>query len=304
MLLEDLKTSSHKEEEVFEMKKEYPYVIRNVTSSLGQLFHVSWHWHQELEFVVLKNGVVEYLTLDKKVVLQAGEGVFVNGNILHQIIAPVSESIIEYDVHMFQKDFVAPPKSLIDAKYISPLLQCNEITLIHLKKEDSKQALILNWLEQLTLLDAEGKTGYELESRNIVSKVMLELFKMQEDVIQQAESLSFERESRLKTMLLFIQEHYMENISLKDIAATAHIGERECLRCFQKMLHITPFHYLQSYRVQAACGLLHFTSDSIMEIAMKTGFSSSSYFGKTFRKYMNCTPNEFRKKGGVMEKTV
>lgn len=298
MFLEELKISSHKEEDIFEMKTEYPYVIRNVTSSLGQSFQVSWHWHQELEFVVLQKGIVEYYALDKKVILRAGEGVFVNGNVLHQITAPDLKSIIEYKVHMFQKDFIAPAKSLIDTKYISPLLQCNQITLIHLKKEDPKQAFILNRLEQLSALEAKGETGYELQSRNIVSEVMLELFKMQEDVINSSESLSFERESRLKIMLLFIQEHYMENIALKEIAAAAHIGERECLRCFQKMLHMSPFQYLQSYRVQTACGLLRFTADSIMDIAMKTGFSSSSYFGKTFRKYMNCTPNEFRKKGG------
>ncbi|WP_334294008.1 helix-turn-helix domain-containing protein [Faecalicatena orotica] len=30
-------------------------------------------------------------------------------------------------------------------------------------------------------------------------------------------------------------------------------------------------------------------------MAMKTGFSSGSYFGKIFRRHMNCTPKEYRK---------
>lgn len=297
MFPEDLKISVHKEEEVFEMKKEYPYVIRKIAPFLGPGVVAPWHWHRELELVVIKTGMAEYYTLDKKVVLHKGEGVFINGNVLHQVTAPKASAQLQYHVHMFHKDFIAPPKSLIDTKYLSPFLQCNEISIVHLRQENPEQSFILEQLEHLSQLEEEGNVGYELVSRNIISEIMLELFKAQADVIQNSGGVSPESESRLKPMLLFIQEHYMDSISLREIAEAAHIGERECLRCFQKMLHISPFNYLQAYRVQAACGLLRFTTDSIMTIAMKTGFSSGSYFGKTFRKHMNCTPNEYRKRG-------
>lgn len=295
MFLEELKMTEHKEEEIFEMKQEYPYVIRRITPSPGRSLLVPWHWHQELEFITVKHGELEYITLDKRVSIRSGEGVFVNANVMHQLYTPTPAVAIKYDVHMFQKEFAAPSKSLIDMKYLAPLLQCEAVTLVHLSHDHPAQSRILCDLERLALWEKEEAFGYELRSRNLVSELMLELYDNQKEFIHQKQTGTYYSENRLKTMLVYIQEHYMDNISLADIAGAAHIGERECLRCFQKMLRITPFAYLQSYRVQVACGLLRFTKDSIMEIAMKTGFSSSSYFGKTFRKHMNCSPNEYRK---------
>lgn len=297
MFLEELKMGDHKEEEIFEMKAEYPYVIRRITPTLGRTYLVPWHWHQEMEFVMLRQGILDYATLDKKVRIGPGEGLFVNANVLHQLETPKPMTPIRYEVHMFPKEFIAPAKSLIDTKYLTPLLLCSRITLVALKKENPLQKKILDKLEQLTRLEEEGGFGCEVQSRNLTAEMILDLFSDQKDVLMASQGLSYNSESRLKAMLLFIQEHYHEDISLKDIADAALISERECLRCFQKMLHTTPFAYLQSYRVQVACGLLSFTTDSIMTIAMKTGFSSSSYFGKTFRRYMNCTPNEYRKTG-------
>lgn len=292
----ELKMTAHKEEEIFEMKKEYPYVIRRIAVTWGRPILVSWHWHQELEFILLKKGVLEYLTPDKKVILKAGDGVFVNGNVLHQILVPDPASEIHYEVHMFLKEFVAQAKSLIDTRYISPLLNCNQITVLALQRKKPEHARILGELEQLSKMETKGGFGYEVQSRNLMSLIMLELSQDRAEVISGIQSQSYGSEMRLKSMLLYIQEHYMDNISLCDISGAAHIGERECLRCFRKRLHITPFTYLQSYRVQAACGLLRYTSDNVMAVAMKTGFSSSSYFGKTFRKHMGCTPNEYRKR--------
>lgn len=295
MFLEELKMTSHKEEEIFEMKQEYPYVIRRITPLAGRSLLVPWHWHQEPEFITVKEGVLEYVTLDKRVFIRQGEGVFVNANVLHQLFTPSPDVPIYYDVHMFQREFAAPAKSLIDTKYLAPLLQCEAVTLVHLGPDSPLQNSILDKLERLARWEKEEAFGYELKSRNLLSELLLELFEDQKENILKEQEPCFYSESRLKTMLIYIQEHYMENISLEDIAGAAHIGERECLRCFQKMLHITPVAYLNSYRVQVACGLLRFTGDSIVEIAMKTGFSSGSYFGKIFRRHMNCTPKEYRK---------
>lgn len=295
MFLEELKMSDHKEEEIFEMKSEYPYVIRKITPSLGRTYLVPWHWHQEVEFVVVHQGVLEYFAPDKRVCIQPGEGVFVNANVLHQLWTPKPLTPIKYDVHMFPKEFIASPKSLIDTKYLTPLLKCSRITLVALQLQNPVQKRILEKLGKLAALERERAFGYEVQSRNLSAELMLDLYEDQKESIFTGKELNYNSESRLKAMLLFIQEHYAEELALKDIADAAHISERECLRCFQKMLHITPFAYLKSYRVQVACGLLSFTKDSIMTIAMKTGFSSSSYFGKTFRRHMNCTPNEYRK---------
>lgn len=57
----------------------------------------------------------------------------------------------------------------------------------------------------------------------------------------------------------------------------------------------TPFDYLLKYRISKSLDALTNTTDSISAIALNCGFSSISYYGKIFKKYMNCTPSEYRK---------
>lgn len=60
------------------------------------------------------------------------------------------------------------------------------------------------------------------------------------------------------------------------------------------MFHQTPLDYLIHYRIEQAKRLLIETKEPITNIAFMTGFQSSAYFTKTFRKYVSVTPKEFR----------
>ena len=100
----------------------------------------------------------------------------------------------------------------------------------------------------------------------------------------------------IKQMLAFIHECYMEKITIAQIAASAYLSERECFRVFRNSLHTTPTEYLKSCRLQKACRMLAESNEQVTRICNACGLGSSSYFGKTFRDRMGCTPVEYRKK--------
>ena len=100
---------------------------------------------------------------------------------------------------------------------------------------------------------------------------------------------------RLTKMLEIIHEHYGEKLTLRDIARAANIGERECLRCFQRTIQISPIQYLLKYRVmQGASMLLQVPQKSIAQISCDCGFESPGHFTKMFKRYFACTPKEYR----------
>lgn len=101
--------------------------------------------------------------------------------------------------------------------------------------------------------------------------------------------------ARIKTMISYIQEHFKENLELRDIAQSASISERECLRCFKKSLGIPPIQYLLKYRVTAAAALLKETGLSVTEVGNRTGFDSPTYFTMIFKRFMGCTPTHYRR---------
>lgn len=53
-------------------------------------------------------------------------------------------------------------------------------------------------------------------------------------------------------------------------------------------------------RLHKTCEMLINGQDTITDIGHACGLGNSSYFGKIFRKYQNCTPIEYRKNGRIV----
>ena len=97
-------------------------------------------------------------------------------------------------------------------------------------------------------------------------------------------------------MMIYIQEHYAEKVSVAELAQAAWMSERECYRAFRTCLHMTPAEYMRNYRLQMACRLLAEGVQPVTEIGYACGLGSASHFGKLFRDYAGCTPLDYRKK--------
>jgi transcriptional regulator GlxA family with amidase domain len=95
-------------------------------------------------------------------------------------------------------------------------------------------------------------------------------------------------------MTLFIEENYRRRLTLDDIAASVGVSKREALRCFQCSVPLSPIEYLNKYRLKQASNLLLSTSQSITEIAEITGFESTSYFDRLFKREFRTTPRKHR----------
>ena len=100
----------------------------------------------------------------------------------------------------------------------------------------------------------------------------------------------------MKNMMLFIQAHYGEELTVARIAASISVSESECLRCFHATIGTTPIQYLRQLRVQKAAELLAGSDRKISDIGEQCGFREMSYFTKTFRELMGCTPSRYREK--------
>lgn len=103
------------------------------------------------------------------------------------------------------------------------------------------------------------------------------------------------KQERIRQMLTYIHDHYMEEVHLKDIAKATSVSIGECCRCFQSMVGITPNQYLMKYRIEKSKEFLIGTEMTVTEVAYATGFSDSSYFIQCFRKYEGITPGEYGK---------
>lgn len=96
----------------------------------------------------------------------------------------------------------------------------------------------------------------------------------------------------------YMESHYRDsNISLDLIAKELEISKYHLCKEFKNRFDVSPGQFLKELRLQEAVRLLKEKKEySIEQIARSTGYATSSYFGKVFKKNFGMTPDEFRKK--------
>jgi AraC-like DNA-binding protein len=238
---------------------------------------------------------------DERFHLGDGDALFVNGNNLH-MLKPVSESgHVVFHTLLFDASFISGRYgSVLEQKYVTPILSCRNISGVKFQSGDTNHERMIGLLCDAYVLAEKESFGYEFKVRDLLSEAWLLVWEASKAKLIPGKVRNDQSAERVKVMLNYIYENYMERIELKDIASSANVSERECLRCFKKALSMSPFEYLTHYRVRSAAGMLVSSDETVMNIGEAAGFSSSSYFGKKFRLVMGCTPREYRKRNGVL----
>lgn len=93
----------------------------------------------------------------------------------------------------------------------------------------------------------------------------------------------------------YIQEHYMQQISLEEVADAIGLSPAYLSTMFKKELGINFSDCLISCRIDAAKELLKNSDAPINEIADQVGYTDSKYFSKTFSKLVGLKPSVYRK---------
>jgi len=95
--------------------------------------------------------------------------------------------------------------------------------------------------------------------------------------------------------LSYIDEHYAQDITLDDVARLQNLNPSYFCRVFKRASGSSFVDYLNFVRICKSEKLLAAGEKSILEIACDVGFTSLSYFNRTFKRYKNCTPTEYRR---------
>ena len=105
----------------------------------------------------------------------------------------------------------------------------------------------------------------------------------------------------LKPVLKYIGANYASPISLSELSRLAGMSPKYFCRFFKAALHRTPVDYLNYYRIEQACRILTATVLPMTETAYRYGFNDSSYFVKTFRKYMGTRRGTMRTEAEISD---
>jgi signal transduction histidine kinase/DNA-binding LacI/PurR family transcriptional regulator/CheY-like chemotaxis protein len=98
----------------------------------------------------------------------------------------------------------------------------------------------------------------------------------------------------VKQAIAYLHQNYSRSLSRWEIAEAVGVSEDYLSRVFNRELNISPWEYLNRYRVLQSKQLLLNTDESIGSVARQVGFKDQAYFSRVFHKIAGVSPQEFR----------
>lgn len=276
-----------------EISRLEPMDIFYVGERIKTFFEYPAHCHEvyELNFVENAAGVVRTIG-DSRETIGNLDLVFITGSKLvhvwNQGTCPqheIHEITIHIDPDIFQGPLIdkrafASIRRMIERAqrglaFPEPAIQIIREDIINVAlSTDSFAAVmrLLNLLYRLSLVEH----ARELSSSAFVNA---------------AESNEDKRISKAKE---YIATHYMQTISLRNLADLTCMSEDAFSKFFRHKTGRTPNRYIIDYRLGIAARMLLTTKLSVSEIGYACGFNTLSHFNRLFRESKGCTPSEFR----------
>ena len=111
---------------------------------------------------------------------------------------------------------------------------------------------------------------------------------------------SAEDDKLLKKIVDIIEKHLDDvNFSVEQLANELCIGRSNLYRKIKRLADSTPNDFIRLIRLKKAAQMIREGNYRIVEIGYMTGFTSSSYFAKCFKKQFGMLPKEFANKSDI-----
>jgi AraC-like DNA-binding protein len=258
---------------------------------------ISWHWHKAFEINYIASGQIDFMMTGRTAKLSKGDVVFINSDVLHALSAHGNETSAISFAHFIDSRFLSGGAgNILESEFVFPLTGNTDFNYFCLYGENQNDSEMIEIIKKMTEVCREEPYGYEFMVRNLISSFWIKMFeRYKSDICRPCNKKSLDG-SRIRDMMQFVRENFNDKLGLKDIAGAAGIGTRECNRCFDRTIGMSPMEYLNQFRLEQAIGLMLNSDESITNISEDCGFFSNSYFSKCFHDRFGCTPNEYRKR--------
>ena len=271
----------------------FPFLVSYQCLSEYDSNSFMWHCHPEIEITYVKEGSMHYRINNRSFHLKEGDIIFCNSNALHSGEMENQEDCSYIPITFDPKLIYGFFQSTICTRYVDPVIQNLAVGAVHIDYSEKWHETFRDRMLEVISLDKQKPDFYELD---ISIRMQLLWRLLVEHLPHQPVSTTsdFTEYERIRRILSYIEQNYMNQITLDDISEHIHLCESECTRLFKRHMNTTLFSFLQEYRIERSLEYLN-TKESISSIAEKTGFSDSNYYSKVFSKIKGCSPREYRK---------
>ncbi len=254
-------------------------------------FEPYWHFHPEFELTYIISGSGKRIIGDSVEPFVAGDLVLLGPDLPHTWnSAPGQKGQYKAVVFQFGRSIVpGPGNGFPEFQNIARLLDFSVRGLHFYGNDMVTVSKKITRLCRLTGL--EKTTAFWLLLNELATKGKFVSLASEGYV----PSLNKHNADRINKVFGYVSDHFGDMIKLSDVASLVHMTETSFSRFFKQITGEPFTEYLNNARISHACVLLAGRSErSISEIALESGFRSSTHFNRMFLQKKGCTPSYFR----------
>lgn len=242
-----------------------------------KISQIGRHFQDYYEITLILDGKAKNIVSDTIYVTQKNDIVFMNKNVIHELISCDSDKSLKY-INLAFSDRIMSRIQIIFPNFSIPDLSF----IVHLSSEKTKK--LINIYNEINLTDSYHESNKDIE---------LFLYQMIKEMIYQPNSIRNLYPNWFKTLLLEIQN--IERVKdTRDIFKKSPYSKQYTIKKFHEYLNMTPTQYLNKTKINRSIELLLSTDLSIAIIAFECGFNNIEYFDKIFKRNMGMTPIRYR----------
>lgn len=248
----------------------FPFLVSYQCLSEYDSNSFMWHCHPEIEITYVKEGSMHYRINNRSFHLKEGDIIFCNSNALHSGEMENQEDCSYIPITFDPKLIYGFFQSTICTRYVDPVIQNLAVCAVHIDYSEKWHETFRDRMLEVISLDKQKPDFYELD---ISIRMQLLWRLLVEHLPHQPVSTTsdFTEYERIRRILSYIEQNYMNQITLDDISEHIHLCESECTRLFKRHMNTTLFSFLQEYRIERSLEYLN-TKESISSIAEKPAF--------------------------------
>lgn len=276
-------------------KQTYRYEAIKYPSKEDVFFNVLWHnrdytaphWHNGLEILYLLEGSEDcYLGEEECIRMKKGDFLVINSRVVHSVQCPrqCREMLIQIPYPMLKR-FIPQIDGL---EFV-----CEKITG---KKQRMDTFLVESALSTLAELHPFQSPEETLEFYSQIYHLLAVLVKdFSVSVTSDKMEISEKYMERLGMITSYVKEHYMEEISLQEIARLVSLNPDYFTRFFKKYMGMTFLDYVNSVRMEHVVRDLQRTDLSVQKLLEIHGFTNYKLFMKMYKSRFESTPGKMRR---------
>lgn len=269
--------------------KMHPRHLRKM--AVGETLFVP-HWHEHIEFLYFMAGNAVIECGSQPVNCGIGDLCVVNSNEPHYGVC-ASEDLSYYAVIVDMSVLHSHAWDAVETKYISPITRNRILFQNRISGDEEVTQCILAIIRELE----RQELGYELSVKSHLYGLVSLLVRKYVATPRELDAYRYrlKEQERLAPVFVYIDEHYMEKLTVRQLADLAGLSRYHFSRQFKLVTDKSLVEYINLIRINKSESLLRNKALNISEIALATGFSDIFYFSRTFKKHKKVSPTEWRR---------